>query len=281
MLLKDFVNEGTRVLESLYPTEEARSIILMLCGHVAGTKSYTHVVEPGYELAPQVSERLQASLLRLQAGEPIQYVLGVAEFCGHEFVVGPDVLIPRPETEQLAMEAAELARRGSPARVLDLCTGSGCIAWTVALASPEAEVIGVDISDGALKVASSQPLPASPVFLKADVLDVDQPFEHGQFDLILSNPPYIKDCEKTLMRTNVLDFEPATALFVPDADPLVFYRAIALWSLKYMLPSGVGLTEINETLGPETAQIFMDAGFGNVEVVKDIFGKDRFVRYSH
>lgn len=281
MLLKDFVTEGTRALESLYPTEEARSIILMLCERLAGTKSYTHVVEPGYELSPEVSESVQAALLRLQAGEPIQYVLGVAEFCGHEFVVGPDVLIPRPETEQLAMEAAELARRGSPARVLDLCTGSGCIAWTVALASPEAEVIGVDISDGALQVASSQPLPASPVFLKADVLDVDQPFEHGQFDLILSNPPYIKDCEKTLMRTNVLDFEPATALFVPDADPLVFYRAIALWSLKYMLPSGVGLTEINETLGPETAQIFMDAGFGNVEVVKDIFGKDRFVRYSH
>lgn len=281
MLLKDFVTEGTRALESLYPTEEARSIILMLCERLAGTKSYTHVVEPGYELSPEVSESVQAALLRLQAGEPIQYVLGVAEFCGHEFVVGPDVLIPRPETEQLAMEAAELARRGSPARVLDLCTGSGCIAWTVALASPEAEVIGVDISDGALQVASSQPLPASPVFLKADVLDVDQPFEHGQFDIILSNPPYIKDCEKTLMRTNVLDFEPATALFVPDADPLVFYRAIALWSLKYMLPSGVGLTEINETLGPETAQIFMDAGFGNVEVVKDIFGKDRFVRYSH
>lgn len=281
MLLKDFVTEGTRALESLYPTEEARSIILMLCERLAGTKSYTHVVEPGYELSPEVSESVQAALLRLQAGEPIQYVLGVAEFCGHEFVVGPDVLIPRPETEQLAMEAAELARRGSPARVLDLCTGSGCIAWTVALASPEAEVIGVDISDGALQVASSQPLPASPVFLKADVLDVDQPFEHGQFDIILSNPPYIKDCEKTLMRTNVLDFEPTTALFVPDADPLVFYRAIALWSLKYMLPSGVGLTEINETLGPETAQIFMDAGFGNVEVVKDIFGKDRFVRYSH
>ena len=281
MLLKDFVTEGTRALESLYPTEEARSIILMLCERLAGTKSYTHVVEPGYELSPEVSESVQAALLRLQAGEPIQYVLGVAEFCGHMFNVCPDVLIPRPETEQLAMEAAELARRGSPARVLDLCTGSGCIAWTVALASPEAEVIGVDISDGALKVASSQPLPASPVFLKADVLDVDQPFEHGQFDLILSNPPYIKDCEKTLMRTNVLDFEPATALFVPDADPLVFYRAIALWSLKYMLPSGVGLTEINETLGPETAQIFMDAGFGNVEVVKDIFGKDRFVRYSH
>ncbi|MCQ2139478.1 MAG: peptide chain release factor N(5)-glutamine methyltransferase [Bacteroidales bacterium] len=281
MLLKDFVTEGTRALESLYPTEEARSIILMLCERLAGTKSYTHVVEPGYELSPEVSESVQAALLRLQAGEPIQYVLGVAEFCGHEFVVGPDVLIPRPETEQLAMEAAELARRGSPARVLDLCTGSGCIAWTVALASPEAEVIGVDISDGALQVASSQPLPASPVFLKADVLEVDQPFEHGQFDLILSNPPYIKDCEKTLMRTNVLDFEPATALFVPDVDPLVFYRAIALWSLKYMLPSGVGLTEINETLGPETAQIFMDAGFGNVEVVKDIFGKDRFVRYSH
>lgn len=281
MLLKDFVTEGTRALESLYPTEEARSIILMLCERLAGTKSYTHVVEPGYELSQEVSESVQAALLRLQAGEPIQYVLGVAEFCGHEFVVGPDVLIPRPETEQLAMEAAELARRGSPARVLDLCTGSGCIAWTVALASPEAEVIGVDISDGALQVASSQPLPASPVFLKADVLEVDQPFEHGQFDLILSNPPYIKDCEKTLMRTNVLDHEPALALFVPDTDPLLFYRAIALWSLKYMLPSGVGLTEINETLGPETAQIFMDAGFGNVEVVKDIFGKDRFVRYSH
>lgn len=280
MLLKDFVTKGTRSLESLYPTEEARSIVLMLCEYLAGTKRYTHVVEPGYVLAPDVEERLQASFQRLQAGEPIQYVLGVAEFCGHEFRVCPDVLIPRPETEQLAMEAAELAKRKSPARVLDLCTGSGCIAWTVALASPEAEVIGVDISDGALAVASSQPLPASPVFVKADVLDVDQAFEHGLFDIILSNPPYIKDCEKALMRTNVLDHEPSLALFVPDSDPLVFYRAIAQWSLKYLAPSGVGLTEINELLGPETADVFVCAGFGQVELVKDIFGKDRFVRYS-
>lgn len=283
MLLKDFITEGIRSLEFLYPSSEARSIVQMLCGSIAGTKSYTHIIEPSYELSSQILTDLQNALGRLQAGEPIQYVTGEAEFCGRVFKVGPEVLIPRPETEILALEASRLALRRAPSvRVLDLCTGSGCIAWTVALATPGSFVVGVDISDAALKLASSQPFDASsaPVFVKADVLDVSQPFPYGPFDIILSNPPYILDSEKFMMRANVLGFEPAQALFVPDADPLVFYRAIAEWSRRFLAEGGEGMTEINEALGPQTAGIFADAGFTELEIVRDLSGKERFVKYS-
>lgn len=162
MLLKDFLNEGVARLESLYPTKEARNIMLMLCESRIGTKSYTHIVEPEYQVKDKSLEGLGADLNRLAAGEPVQYVIGFADFCGLRFKVTPDVLIPRPETELLCREAIKIGSRmqrmrkaygksAKPVRVLDLCTGSGCIAWTVALNIPGAEVTGVDISEKRLR----------------------------------------------------------------------------------------------------------------------------------
>ena len=219
MLLAGFIREGTRSLGSLYPEREAHSIVLMLCEALLGTRSYTHVVEPGTEVEPGAVPALEAALERLQAGEPVQYVTGFAEFCGFRFRVTPDVLIPRPETEQLVREAvAEISRlrgmRNAPVRVLDLCTGSGCIAWSVALLAPGTEVVGVDVSDAALSVARGQDFSdelkstgaVAPLFVKADILDTEQDFPYGVFDLVLSNPPYIMESEKTLMRGNVLYF---------------------------------------------------------------------------
>lgn len=300
MLLTDFLKEGIAALEPLYPTAEARSIVLMLCEAVIGTKSYTHIVDPQYEIDKKGVQPLAEAMVRLQAGEPIQYVIGRAEFCGRSFRVTPDVLIPRPETELLVREAVKLAdmtrrmripfgKSAEPVRVLDLCTGSGCIAWSVALAVPGARVIGVDISEEALQVARSQDFSEemkatgaiAPTFVKADVLSSEEDFQydHGHFDLILSNPPYVMEREKQAMRRNVLEYEPAQALFVPDEDPLLFYRAVARWSQRFLSPEGKGLTEINEALGSETLEVFRSSGFRQTETVTDFFDKNRFVFY--
>ena len=299
MLLKDFINEGVARLEPLYPTKEARSIMLMLCESRIGTKSYTHIVEPEYQIKDKSLEGLDADLERLASGEPVQYVIGFADFCGLRFRVTRDVLIPRPETELLCREAIKIGSRmqrmrkaygksARPVKVLDLCTGSGCIAWTVALSIPGAEVTGVDISESAVAVASSQDFALNlketgalaPSFVVADVLSDSHPFTEGDYDLILSNPPYIMESQKTQMRANVLNYEPSTALFVSDDDPLLFYRAIARVSKECLAAEGKGLAEINEILGPETAKVFSAAGFQKTEVVKDSYDKNRFVFYS-
>ena len=298
MLLADFIKKGVAALEPLYPTAEAHSIVLMLCESLIGTKSYTHIVEPGYDVDKKAEQPLAEAMLRLQAGEPIQYVIGRTDFCGHSFKVNRNVLIPRPETELLVREAIKIAGRiqrmripygksAEPVRVLDLCTGSGNIAWSVALGVPGARVVGVDISEAALDVARSQNFSAdlkstgalAPTFVAADVLDTEQEFNYGSFDLVLSNPPYIMEKERALLRKNVVDYEPASALFVPDDDPLLFYRAVARWSERFLSPEGKGLTEINEVLPKETVAVFRDSGFGEIDVVKDFFDKNRFVFY--
>lgn len=298
MLLSDFIKQGVTALEPLYPTAEARSIVLMLCEEMIGTKSYTHIVEPQYTIDKKWVQPLAEAMLRLQSGEPIQYVIGKSEFCGRTFKLTRDVLIPRPETELLVREAIKIAGRifrmripygksAEPVRILDLCTGSGNIAWSLALGVPGSRVVGVDISEAALDVARSQDFSQAlkssgalaPTFVAADILDTEQEFNYGEFDLILSNPPYILDSEKVLMRRNVVDYEPPGALFVRDDDPLVYYRAIARWSCRFLSPDGKGLTEINEALGPQTREVFTGAGFQQAELVKDFYDKNRFVFY--
>lgn len=298
MLLADFIRKGVEALEPLYPTAEAHSIVLMLCEKLLGTKSYTHIVEPKYNIDRKAEQPLAEAMLRLQAGEPIQYVIGRCDFCGRSFKVNRDVLIPRPETELLVREAIKIAGRiqrmripygksAEPVRVLDLCTGSGNIAWSLALGVPGARVVGVDISEAALDVARSQNFSAdlkasgalAPTFVAADILDTEQEFNYGSFDLILSNPPYIMEKERPLLRKNVVDYEPAIALFVPDDNPLLYYRAVARWSERFLSADGKGLTEINEVLPQETVGVFRDSGFGQIDVVKDFFDKNRFVFY--
>ncbi len=281
MLLSAFIRRGTAKLSGIYPSPEARGIVLMLCQERLGVKSYTHIIEPGYEIPAGALPGLESELERLASGEPIQYVLGYAEFCGHRFHVCPSVLIPRPETEQLVSEAVSLIRsKGGSCRVLDLCTGSGCIAWSVLLESPGTEVVAVDISDEALGVARGQFAGASPRFVKADVLAGGEGFECGDFDLVLCNPPYVMESEKLAMRTNVLDYEPGLALFVPDSDPLLFYRAVAVWARRFLRPDGMGLVEINESLGPQTAEVFRSAGYKKTRILQDFRSKYRFVMFG-
>lgn len=286
MLLADFIRQGTAALAPLYPPAEARSLLLLLCEAQLGTRSYTHIVEPAFAVDPSREAALSDALRRLQAGEPLQYILGKAMFYGRDFRVSPAVLIPRPETELLCREALRLAgKQGArPLRVLDLCTGSGNIAWTLALERPGTQVTAVDVSEAALAVARSQSfvLPASavpPVFVRADVLADTLPGVEGPFDMILSNPPYVREAEKAQMRPNVLEHEPASALFVPDADPLLFYRAVARHARRLLAPGGIGLVEINEGLGPETCALFRRAGFPESTLLPDLSDKDRFVRF--
>lgn len=274
MLLSQFIRESTAALEALYPPQEAKGLVVRLDEHILGVSSYAHIVEPGLEVPADKLPALSAALGRLLAGEPLQYVLGVQEFCGRPFKVNPSVLIPRPETEQLVQEAEKGLRPGM--RVLDLCTGSGCIAWTLALDVPGCSVTAVDISEEALDVARGQfPGSAGPQFIHADVLDVPEAFPGAPFDLIVSNPPYIRESEKARMHRNVLEHEPELALFVPDSDPLLFYRAISLWARRFLSPGGRCIVEINEELGEETAALF--AGFGRVRVIRDLFSRERFV----
>lgn len=299
MLLKSLINKGVETVSDVYPEREAREMVFAFLEHHLGTKRHTHIVEPMYEVADDLAEEALSAFRRMASGEPLQYVTGFADFYGRQFRVTPDVLIPRPETEILCHNVLAEGMgcqgcgdgRGSSEHlatipsVLDLCTGSGCIAWTLALEMPGADVTAVDISDGALAVASSQDFSEeiartgarAPEFIKADVLA--GPSLAGQYDILVSNPPYVMDKEKTLMRPNVLDHEPHLALFVSDDDPLVFYRAIADWAHAVLKPGGYAIVEINESLGPETATLYETAGFADVRILKDLSDRDRFVSF--
>ena len=286
MLLKDFIVSSRHALSELYPEGEALSLVDGLCGKILGVTPQTHILQPGFCIDPALLPMLEDGLSRLLRCEPLQYVLGEAWFLGRRFKLTPAVLIPRPETEEMVdmalRKAGNLSRdAGRPLRVLDLCTGSGCIAWSMALGLPQSEVTGLDISPEALSVASSQfDGDNRPRFVLSDVLDPDCLKDGGRFDIFLSNPPYVRESEKALMSRNVLDWEPGLALFVPDGDPLRFYRAEAALAARLLSPGGFGLVEINEAYGREVAGLFRDAGFRDPEVLKDLSGRDRFVLFS-
>lgn len=290
MLIKELIDKGVQTISVLYPDREAREMVMLYLEDVHGIRRMAHILEPSLEVPEKIVLEAIEAFGRMASGEPLQYIIGKAHFYGRDFNVCPSVLIPRPETEMLCREIIETGRSMFTAdtrpKILDLCTGSGCIAWTLALEMPGAMVVGVDISDDALDVAASQVFveeltrmkASAPSFTKADVL-AGPPGTFGKFNMIVSNPPYVMDSEKSQMRVNVLEHEPHLALFVPDNDPLVFYRAIAEWSHVHLVPGGFGMVEINEALGEETASIFSDRGFVGVEIVKDLSERDRFVRF--
>lgn len=272
MQLAAFRKHAVQSLAPLYEEREAGSIVDMLLSGRLGLASYAYVTEPEREIPTDV---LEEDLRRLLAGEPVQYILGFAEFYSRKFKVSPAVLIPRPETEEL-VEAVIRARGSEPGlKVLDLCTGSGCIAWALAFELREAEVIAVDISAPALDIARGQ-FEGKVDFVQADVLAETLPLD-GPFDVIVSNPPYILGEEKLDMRSNVLDYEPDIALFAPDSDPLAFYRAIARHAERLLAPGGLAVLEINPLLAEQTAALY--AGFSSVNILQDISRRPRFVTF--
>lgn len=212
---------------------------------------------------------------RLNKQEPLQYILGEADFYGRAFTVNPSVLIPRPETELLIHEI--LKTRPEAPRVLDVGTGSGCIAVTLSLEIQNSKIYGLEVNQNTLDTAKANALKlGAPVqFIQADFLrDV---IRLEPLDILVSNPPYIKESEKQFMKSNVLNYEPQHALFVPDEDPLIFYEAIASKGKTLLGPSGKVFVEINEKLGNEVKKLFESSGFNKVGVLQDMDGKDRIV----
>lgn len=222
--------------------------------------------------------KLSGIIQRLNRDEPVQYILGEAEFYGRKFMVSPDVLIPRPETEVLVQFVVDYFQsQNQNLSILDIGTGSGCIAVTLALELPMAVLVATDVSAAGLKVAKSNAdrLKAKVHFHQHDILR--QALSFGALDAVVSNPPYILDSEKNTVAKNVIYHEPASALFVPDAEPLVFHKAIAQQAGKALKAGGLLITEINEKLGRETADLVKSLGYSDVEVINDLSGRNRFV----
>jgi len=266
-----------RTLEPLYGNGEARAItdyVLDVCFGLSKADILCGAVE---EMTAEKAAELNKIFGRLMEGEPVQYVLGRAEFCGRWFDVRPGVLIPRPETEELcAWITADSKASGSP-KVLDIGTGSGCIAITLQLDMPESKVTAWDISADALDVAreNAQQLGANVNFVKLDALNAKP---EGEWDVIVSNPPYICEKEKKDMAVNVLEHEPHTALFVPDAAPLLFYRAITRLAVQTLSKGGRLYFEINPIYADDTCRMMRAEGMTAVELRSDMYGKQRMAK---
>ena len=273
-----------------YDDGEARAIARILIEELFGL-SYADIVCGATEqLSADDTLRLDTAVRRIEQGEPLQHVLGYADFCGNRFCVNGSVLIPRPETEWLVDEGAKLMdgciasdetqhkAPHSPKRILDIGTGSGCIAISLKLRLGDAYVEAWDISEEALRTAqdNADALKAEVVFRKRDALRADN--TAAPWDLIVSNPPYICDSERSAMDDNVLLHEPHTALFVPDDDPLRFYRAIARYALLTLNIGGSLLFECNTRYAEATGTMLSDMGFEEVTISDDCFNLPRFVR---
>ena len=287
-------------LTSLYDAGEAQAIVRTVLDVKYGMTLTDIICGKVNELSADEERKLEEIIIRLQKGEPVQYVLGEADFAGRPFHVEPGVLIPRPETAELCQwiekdmieksivssgDSSEDSSGNSPQatddarRILDICTGSGCIAITLGLNIPNSEVTGWDISEDALRIAQGnvEMLKARNVRIEyQDALALPKAAEAA--DLIVSNPPYICEKEKADMEKNVLEHEPSLALFVPDEDPLKFYRAIAEYASSALKSGGALYFEINPIYEKETRKMLLKLDFKDIETKEDAFGKKRMMR---
>lgn len=260
-------------LSEIYPAGEAKAVARYLLEVGFGFTSTDIYCDKITQLSPEEETKLIKMLERLMQGEPVQYVTGLADFAGRQFKVAPGVLVPRPETAALCdMIVADGGRD-----ILDIGTGSGCIAVTLAADISGSSVTAWDISDDALAIARGNAgMHGTDVnFVRTDALN--PPADVEKWDVVVSNPPYICDCERSGMDRNVLDYEPHTALFVPDAEPLLFYSAIAEYSARALRPGGRLYFEINALYAGEVCGMLRGKGFVGVAAHDDMFGKKRFV----
>ncbi|MCQ2322198.1 MAG: peptide chain release factor N(5)-glutamine methyltransferase [Bacteroidales bacterium] len=270
------------LLEATYGPDEANALIMILFEHHFNINRITMALNPELSLNDMEHDIIEKSVNELLTNRPVQYVTGKEVFCDMDFFVNENVLIPRPETEELVYhikhEHEGITSANAVCEVLDIGTGSGCIAVSLAKLLSNSHITAIDISTGALEVARRNAIAnhATVDFIQADILS--RPQLDRTFDVIVSNPPYVCDCEKKDMRPNVLDFEPSTALFVSDNDPLLFYREIISFAQDTLKPDGSIWFEINERFGADTIQLCKDNGFQNTMVIKDFRGKDRFIR---
>ena len=264
-------------LTPLYEAGEAQAIVRTVLDVKYGMTLTDIICGKVNELSADEGIKLEEIINRLQKGEPVQYILGQADFAGKTFHVEPGVLIPRPETAELCLSIIEDNKAAK--QILDICTGSGCIAITLGLNIENSEVTGWDISEDALCIArrNVKELNAKNVNIEyKDALAL--PKDKEKWDVIVSNPPYICEKEKADMEKNVLEYEPSIALFVPDEDPLRFYRAIAKYAAKALQPNGALYFEINPIYEKETREMLEGFGFKDIETKEDSFGKKRMMR---
>ena len=277
MTTHQVISDIKSALAEAYPEGEVRAFVRILFEEWMHYSTVDIYMRADSEVPPFVVEKMRYAVQRLLRHEPIQHIVGVAHFHGHRFAVSKHTLIPRPETEQLVDMIVDRNHDVPDLCVLDIGTGSGCIACSLARALRFAEVHAFDISQPALDLAAenARNLGVKVAFHHVDILNaVPQP---QQFHIIVSNPPYICMHEQQLMEDNVLRYEPHSALFVPDNDPLLFYRAIARYASVALKPGGKLYFEINAAYGNDTAQLLSDFHFADIEVVRDFYGRDRFV----
>lgn len=279
MLLKEFKTYFIVELEKEYPKEEVQSFFNLLTEAFLKMSRLEVALDPEKELSEAEVSKLRNALQRLQKHEPIQYIIGETEFYGLLFKVNPAVLIPRPETEELVQWIMDDASKNEKRdlTILDIGTGTGCIAISLARNLPDARVSAVDISEGALSTAKENAKlnGVEITFLQKDILNTDS--LEKKFDVIVSNPPYVRNLEKQDMQRNVLEFEPEKALYVRDEDPLIFYRKISELAKDALHPEGALYFEINQYLGAETEAILKKKNF-QTQLKKDIFGVDRMLK---
>ena len=278
MTLPEIKSLFLQKLNRLYPETEILSFFHLLLEHHFGTRKVDLALEPELMRKEWPDGLFLEALRELEEERPIQYIIGSAEFAGMKFMTNENVLIPRPETEELVWWILETKDIKPPFKILDIGTGSGCIPISLALKLPGAEVHALDVSEGALELAgeNAQRLGADVNFFKLDILTAENLTDH--YDVIVSNPPYVRLSEKNEMRGNVLRHEPDLALFVHDEDPLLFYRKIASLSREALNENGMLFFEINESLSEQTQEILSELSFRNIEVRKDIYGKNRMIR---
>jgi release factor glutamine methyltransferase len=268
-------------LKDLYLPGEIKSFTRLIADRVCGLQPHQLLMYKSKELSDTEKKEIRKIVERLRQWEPIQYILGETTFYGLRFLVNPFVLIPRPETEELADHILKECT-GQKIRVLDIGTGSGCIAVTLSKYLPDAEVVAVDISKEALQTAgaNNRANHTDVSFIQTDILAAEQAKEdiRGTFDVIVSNPPYVMEWEKDRMEKNVLLYEPEQALYVPDDDPLLFYRKIACFARDKLNKGGSLYLEINAQCGNETVCLLQREGYKKVEIRQDLSGKDRMIK---
>ncbi|MCR9262808.1 MAG: peptide chain release factor N(5)-glutamine methyltransferase [Flavobacteriaceae bacterium] len=307
MLLQEVKTIFHKELDGIYPKEEVDAFFYRCIEHYLGLQRFVLAVKPNTTVTKEDEQPLFEALAQLKQERPLQYILGTAHFMDMEFAVNEDVLIPRPETEELVQwimddvknQKSEREHRTSEIRILDIGTGSGCIAIALAKYIPTAKVYALDISEKALKVArkNAEANSVDVTFLKQSILEPELALElvlapelapelalgpelalELEFDIVVSNPPYVRELEKKEIKKNVAGHEPHLALFVPNEDPLLFYRAIAHFANKNLTKNGSLYLEINQYLGVETQALLKAHNFSEIELRKDIFGNDRMIK---
>ena len=278
--ISDVFRHYVKLMEEMYGLAEAKSFMYILFEYFLNVKKLDIAKDPDIRLSESELLKIHFAVKELLKNKPIQHIIGGTLFCDFKFKVSPDVLIPRPETEELvSMIVKQYVELNRPISILDVGTGSGCIAISLSKLIHNSVVHAIDISGKALKISeeNANANHAKVEFVQMDVLNENETAVLESFDVIVSNPPYIMEAEKSLMQKNVLDFEPQSALFVSDEDPLVFYQAIASLGQTHLTNNGRIYFEINEALGSEMVELLKKHQYSNIEIFKDFRGKDRFV----